>query len=409
MSSNSLNATTNKPICDYYHGSAIFGVESVVLLILAFGSQVLNYVLLQGLLNCGGHLPLNTKLLLINCTIAAMIKSAYFVLRSVYNFCLLHYGFGEMALARTVCGTVEALYAVPTFALLLSMIFIGFERFWSTWKKNLSQIETVGWQVISAITIIWVTGAIIYIIEVTIVDVLIKPITCYCYYPMILAPDGSVLNNSTIIGTQTLNMIIYFFVYWKNKRLLFEFTLNTARHSLSERFIMWANVKATKMLIPASVVHALSYDAVVALLYFTNKRLVILSPDDYLALVVFSHCVLCLDILLHPILCLRNNAPLKQIVKNWYPKISCFIERSTPVDRSLDDALYECGKDAVHFKKNSIHSPNYRPATGIKSIVEYRVNPEHHQDILNQVWDLSGRRNLKTNVIKPMKQAKRIP
>lgn len=401
------NISSNKTICDSYQGSIVLGIESGILLLLALGSQAFNYILLPVLLRSGGHLPLTTKLLLINCTVAGIIKSAYFVVRSVYNFCLLQYGFINMAIERRICETVEIPYAVSTLALLLSMIFIGFERLWSTWKKNLPQAENIGCVRVWIQVLIWVSSVSLYALMIIIDPEPGTKKTCYCYYPMLLSPDGTTIHQTFIIGTQSLNMVIYFIVFWCNKKQLFEFTLNAARHNLTERFVMWSNVKATKMLIPASISHAFTYDFVILFSFSARKIFPDITPDASLCVTGFTFCILCLDTMLHPILCLRYNESLRDIAIQRYPKISLFIGKPKGVleksfDNKTDDRNCEMKVVDNKLPPTDRKSKQYQMSTGTKTIIEYRVKPEHHQDILNDMWNDAGKKNYKKNTIKPI-------
>lgn len=404
----SYNFTNNRTIiisaCNNYQGSLILAIESCILLALAIGSQVLNYVLLPVLLRSGGHLPVNTKILLINCTVANVVKGFYFFLRSIYNFCLLQLGFGALAIERKFCAIIEIPYGVVTMVLHLSMISIGFERLWATWKKNLAQTDKIGWKLVSALVVIWILSISIYTINMTVGEKEWGKKMCYCYYPMLL--QSGVANNVIIIGTQTTNMIIYFIVYWKNKKLLFEFTLNAARHNLSERFIMWSNVKTTKMLIPASISHAVTYDIVLMSMQVVKAIFPDITNDMSLCVSIFTIILLCLDTLLHPIFCLQHNEALRDIAVKFYPKLRYIVGSST-----IEGEKTRCTKTTdtkIETKENDQNKANPKAkryqtqtSTGIKKIIEFRVKPDQNQDILNQMWTMTAKRNFHKNAVKP--------
>lgn len=407
----------NSTLCSHLHGSAAFTVESVIFVLLAFISETFNCIFLKVLFNCGGHLPLNTKLLLIHGCIAAIMKSFSFILQSIYNFYLIGIGFEQSSMNRKTCIIISLPYAISTIALLNSMVFIGIERLRSTVNKNLSNIEIVGWRIISAQALIWIASCCVYALTMLLEQEKALSTVCYCYFPMIMSSSAAILNNALFIGTQTLNMLIFCFVYWKNKKVLFEFTMNTARHSLSERFVMWANVKASKMLIPNSIVHAFTYDIVITTNYLLRSSFPRLT-DDYLCIQLFLFIMLCTDTMLHPILCLRFNFSLQEIAASFYPKLSYIIGYR----RTFEEAKVENDTDSknVHHKQSkdvnllphphqhsSLHVANVQyslppsksqhSSLGAKKIVEFRVAPEHHQDLLKQMWETSdGKRKNST-------------
>lgn len=393
--------------CDNIQGSIIFTVETAVIAMLTVGSLILNYIFLKVLLSSGGHLPLNTKLLLIHCTIAAIGKSFGFVFETIYHICLLTLGFEALAMNRVLCIIIQIPYAISSIALLSGMIFIGFERLWSTWNKNLSDIESTSWRIIFAQIMVWFGSFVIYALEMLVDQDLVQHTVCYCYFPIIMSPAAGVFTNVIFIGTQTLNIVIYFFVYCKNKNVLFQFTMNTAQHSLSERFVMWSNVKASKMLLPISLVDAITYDIIIIINYSLRSTYSKLT-DGYLNITLFNHCVLICDTVLQPILLLRYNNALKDIAQTTYPKLYRIFGAEKPELNVHQQMQLSGPKSIVSVREQRSTNSNagntaknsVGPSTclGDKNIVDFRIRPEHHQDMLKQMWEgADTKKSVQTN------------
>lgn len=387
-----MNTTNSSSVlfCSMLQGSIVFGVESCILFVFAIVSATLNYLFLQILFNSGGHLPLNVKLLLINGSVASLIKSIIFGLRSVYNICLLVVGFESMVLDRIICIIIDAPYALCAFTLPTSMVFIGFDRLWSTWKKNLPRCETIKAYMMIMLFLAWTVSIVIYIGSMVIDQHLTSKNMCYCYFPMATSPNGSMVFNVILTISQSFNIIIYIIVYVLNKRSLLSFTANTARYNLTERFIMWGNIKATVMLIPPSLLHAAS-------IYFVLTTLAILRDffhfklsDNYLIALTGMACAMCLDTLLHPILCLIYSKSLNEVGEKIYPNVFCWIIRwKSPEARHGKRAVSVIGQSTKLATISSKKQQSLRADPSVKgrAVVEYHLKPEQHQDILEQMWN----------------------
>lgn len=384
-------------ICSNLRGTMAFGLESGALMFLGAVSVILNGVCIKILFNCGGHLPMTIKFLLINTSFAALGKSLYLgFFYPLYNYVLLIHGFDAMSMSRTTCIIISTLYGISAYGLPISVMFIGCERLYSTWKKNLAQVERMTVGLINAQLSIWVISALVYVCVTTTDSQFTAKSICYCYYPMILGPGGGVLTNVVLVGTQSVNVVIYAFIYWKNRQNLFEFTLNTARYSLSERFIMWANIKTTLMLLPVSLLHALSNSIVTITNRLLRESFNYKVNDEYLCATLGIFCFMTIDTLGHPILCLKFNSSLKKIAAKFYVQLCCFCNKKTA--KAVKIHPLNTVAASVHL----IRQRSFNPVVNVRQsfnrpIIEYRIKPEEHQDILLEMWHKDDRKKRNSN------------
>lgn len=400
--------------CSNLRGNWLYGVESCILLFLASLSVTLNFIYMKVLCSCGGHLPLTTKYLLINCSFASLVKSAfYFLYYPTYNFVLLIFGFDALSVTKNTCIIIAAIFATATYAIPVSMLFIGCERLYSTWKKNLAQVERMTAKLIIAQTFIWITAILIYITIIYADNLPAKPM-CYCHLPMLIGPNGGVVSNVVLIGTQSLNVVIYGFIYWKNKMNLFQFTINTARYSLTERFVMWANINTTLMLLPMSLLHAFTYSTVTVASRVAREAFNFTVTDNYLCVIIGLGCFMCLDTLGHPLLCLKFGRKLGEIAAKLYPKFGCFFARSNTVDIVQDRKDLKC--EAINTVSKTFHRTRQNTQNTLtpvsnaqrshfRPVTEYRIKPEEHQDILLDMWNKDDKK--KKNMNKSLKRVSR--
>uniref|UniRef100_A0A915JSS1 Uncharacterized protein n=1 Tax=Romanomermis culicivorax TaxID=13658 RepID=A0A915JSS1_ROMCU len=113
---------------------------------------------------------------------------------------------------------------------------------------------------------------------------------------------------------QIVSCSLYALIYFVNKRYLTDFGLNTARHSLSERFVTWSNVKTSMWLLPVSFMHSLTFTAAMILV---NVAMVgylssgtgtqVQFNTGYVNFVSLYMAWFALESLIHPILCVKKQ------------------------------------------------------------------------------------------------------
>lgn len=157
-------------------------------------------------------------------------------------------------------------------------------------------------------------------------------------------------------------VFVYWYVYHRNCNDYANFTINTARHNLHERFQMLNNVQTTRMLLPVVIIHALFYTT------FLSSITLIRSIYDETALanvnllLIIFHIII-VEMIIQPILIIRRNEHLKKVAHDICPKLALLWgERNV------------CGNDKQEC------------TLADTTVVDYRIRPETHQDILDQIW-----------------------
>jgi len=88
-------------------------------------------------------------------------------------------------------------------------------------------------------------------------------------------------------------------------RHLNDFTLNTARHSLNERFLMWTNVSASKWLVRVSLIHAFFALVIFSFINMGVHAYRLIFNTAYVEYITFYLNLFCVETLLHPVICIK--------------------------------------------------------------------------------------------------------
>ncbi len=161
-----------------------------------------------------------------------------------------------------------------------------------------------------------------------------------------------------------------------NKRTFAEFALNRAIvQSLNERHQLWQNIRISEILLPTVLANSAMYITVIVLsvidliLYAPPMEGMVLNvPDARMLLLLSCNVFGTMHCCAHP----------------------CIVFYMCP---KLRENVWRCGNTVViPIPKNPMGIPNgiHRGEEG--RWVEYRVNPEQNDEILNNVWG-SVRRN----------------
>jgi len=108
----------------------LFNFENEFLLIMAFLSQCMNFAFLKTVWKSGGNFPTTMKSLLILCQIFFTIKSSYLFLRSlIYHHILAFLKPTGVLIKCKLCILIEAIYALSSYAGLVTIFVIALDRF----------------------------------------------------------------------------------------------------------------------------------------------------------------------------------------------------------------------------------------------------------------------------------------
>lgn len=157
-------------------------------------------------------------------------------------------------------------------------------------------------------------------------------------------------------------VFVYWYVYHRNCTDYADFTINTARHNLHERFQMLNNVQTTRMLLPVVIVHALFFTIFLSTITFVRS---IYDESDltHINLLLITFHLIVVEMIIQPILIIRRNEHLKKIAHELCPFLGIFWGKNT----SCDSDKNEC-------------------TIAETAVIDYRMKPETHQDILDQIW-----------------------
>uniref|UniRef100_A0A915JNB2 Uncharacterized protein n=1 Tax=Romanomermis culicivorax TaxID=13658 RepID=A0A915JNB2_ROMCU len=226
------------------------GLESTILLSIALMSQMSNIICFNILIHTSsGHVPNNVKILLCICNMAYFLRSFCLMIKSLYNFCLIIVGFGYFHISVFQCIVVEYFYLAPVVAVYVSTLAIGLDRFHKTMQKRATDNGKATW-IRVACQVIWVLlfSTTVYALFAIISQVTLhsSQTVCYCYSLLVFKKQATYTYTFGSISLNVASCVVYYFVYSENRKILNTFGLTTAEHNLSDRFVKYANIKASR-------------------------------------------------------------------------------------------------------------------------------------------------------------------
>uniref|UniRef100_A0A915KHY9 Gustatory receptor n=1 Tax=Romanomermis culicivorax TaxID=13658 RepID=A0A915KHY9_ROMCU len=258
----------------------------------------------------------------------------------------------------------------------------------------------------------WIIATVLYLYAV--VPASFTASLCLPYCHVTFLGVASTLNDIIylMLALQASTCAAYFLISWQNKRHLNAFTLTSKSHDLSARFALWANVNATRWMIPVSVFHCV-FQALINASAASFREYFKGFSTFYLSYLSILFCALAFEAVSHPLLCIRNNEFFQRLLHSAHPS---FIH--IPFIKQLFYGSIVLNKVGQNFSINRAQPQNNdpvqetavvngfqvntdsdrgcvpplplhthtKPIAGAKRIVQYQANPEKFADTLNKYW-----------------------
>lgn len=369
-----VNTTTAECPADLISNQE-FLIGSATLLLVSVASFVGNVFILFLLSRCQ-TLHSNVRLLLKNFAFCTSLLSLYFFGRSIYQFYI--WAVGPIPTTHFRCTAYEVLFDIVLVNITLSIMAIGIDRLASTiWRRTYVDYGAptrAGYAMLIACWGISVTmscGILLY----SFLDHDGQKAICYChswlslplYFTYLACPAFTFLDVST--------MVCYVYLYYESRSVYMKFDIYSTEHSLTERHQILSNMKTTALLMPSLIMHTSSYAVV------TTAILIIrVTMDKYGEGTSYINCTLLFTNLVaveaacHPLLFMTRCPSVAKVARRYLPSW--------------------CKRLSSRKRKTVIQRGKTQPAprfalfhTSKPHLVDFRVKPQLHDDILKAIWD----------------------
>lgn len=152
---------------------------------------------------------------------------------------------------------------------------------------------------------------------------------CYCHVLLCYKWWVIAATMTFYFTTEIISLCIYFAVYRWNRTRLMSFGINSATHSLSERFQIANTIRATEILLPLVILHGICGSSLQLASYYPRTRYVVDGPTHrviYSVLLVTSFALI--YSVLHPYLTIWKSDNLQRALRRLFDRalqrIACF-------------------------------------------------------------------------------------
>lgn len=381
--------------------NAVIINESIILFTMALLSLLLNISFLDVLVHSGGHLPLSIKYSMISGSIAYCIKSAYLAFRALYLLSIFSVGLSNLMIKRKFCLVLESAYGTSSVCSMLTFCFIACDRLWVTVKHN----KEADWgndktKIFQILVSIWIASAGFYGLCVTLNSADTPSTVRFCYYMAVASDQGGLVRTCSLIFVELCIICIYIFVRNLNVTVMNEMWVHPDRYTLADRFIMWVNLKASRMLLPASTFHAILFVFFLAIFDPLKRYYTHCVNSTYIIFMATSFCLMAFDVMLHPIVCLKFSSNLATIFKGRYLRLASVLFFLTRIDvevesknaeRQESDLSYNRNAEEINKKDSTKCANTCQNTSGLKTIVKFQLDPDAQQNHMEQMWAMSRR------------------
>uniref|UniRef100_A0A915INF2 G protein-coupled receptor n=1 Tax=Romanomermis culicivorax TaxID=13658 RepID=A0A915INF2_ROMCU len=251
--------------------------------------------------------------------------------------------------------------------------------------------------------LVWFESISLYLTFITSNARNLPPVLTYCHVNFL---GNNALMNSLIypvLVIQLATCTAYYGVNLQNKRHLAHFNLTSKSHSLAQRFALWSNVRAARWMLPVSILHC-SIQMLITLVSMFLRKFLMPNRSEYYIYLSCQFCVLALESLVHPIVCIRNNEFLQRSLNTMYPSTFrialarwIFYGRSTVAVADVKENSNVCNviDKARRVVTTTANIGGFTGASDMNAkivtkkndkIVEFRQNPDQYADVLKKLW-----------------------
>lgn len=283
-----------------------------------------------------------------------------------------------------VCEISELGWLVGGSAVTSTISCIGLERVITTiWKKKFTDHERPSVLAYVMATMCWATGASSLFLSVltTMND---NSVMCYCFAALTTPPLVTYLIIPIYIMMEVWTILCYLYLYLRSRSSYLDFTINTTQHSLAERHQLLNNMETTTLLAPIMILHGFLYVGICCCVTYVRVAVTDITTAANFAVIMLT--IQGLETMLHPVLLLIKHKSIRKAAMNLFP----FLKRFFRID-----TVKPVKVASVKFSTSQGAGPSARASRApvAKGLVDFRVKPEDHDNILNTVWDSKHAKN----------------
>lgn len=380
-----------------------YEASSVILLLTSLVSSILNLLFLIVMCRTKSF-HANVRLLLQNFSVASFGLAIHSLGISVYALLNLIYGFDQLVMPKLPCQLSHILHDMCQVAWTSSLALIGIERLWNNLMHNFSEQERPTLLAYSLLCLCWLIGLGMHGIMTGLVITAVEEEQPICFCHSIFArPFASLcFSLGTCIAGYIIIVITYTVLYKRSVHALLIFGQRRlgkrpSHNSLTERYHLAKNVRLCQLLWPSLIIKfCIDVLTSVGSIWVRISRSEILQISgynhddmDYIFYTLVITNFLVLDTLCHPLLLTARDGRLRRMTLNTYPFLNRCVqageENSDMQQHSIEEVTQLSGPGRLRFRRRS-------PTGETLELVDYRMNPEQHDNILNAMWSECARR-----------------
>uniref|UniRef100_A0A5S6QFF1 G-protein coupled receptors family 1 profile domain-containing protein n=1 Tax=Trichuris muris TaxID=70415 RepID=A0A5S6QFF1_TRIMR len=341
----------------------IYLLETILMACGGMVGMLTNLALFRSV-RCSRLFHANVRLLLLHSIVACEILCAHQVIHGIVGGMSIANHVFNVGVTKKTCILVQAPSVASFLVFSICIAAIGAERLLATLKNRYDDKERSSTAVRVFVTVTWAGGILNALLFLLVRNQ--ETVVQYCslfllsFSPLLYVTCGFYC----MIATSTV--IVYWVTYKLNSTRVLAFSINTATHSLQERFQLRNNISITYSLLPcvlcSSITVFLAFGTLttVSAFFVQDRQLNIWLVNCYLLILN----LLCTNIIVQPIVLLRRCQKLRLLKFDW--RYSLF-----PWVRLKDSNRYPCDHKT--------------------SVVQFHVNPDSHEALLQTFWSSKSR------------------
>ncbi|KFD56478.1 hypothetical protein M514_02582 [Trichuris suis] len=342
----------------------IYLIETILMACGGVVGTLTNFALFRSV-RCSRLFHANVRTLLLHSIVACGIVCFRQMIQGIASSMIIAKDVFNLNITKKVCIVMQAPSVICFLVFSLCITALGAERLLATLNNYYDDNERSSSGVKAFVTIAWVAGLFNALIFFLLPNQ--ESVVHYCSVFLFNISPQLYITCGLYCVIATITVVIYWVTYKLNSTRVLAFSINTATHSLQERFQLRNNVSITIALLPCVLGNSITFLlffgtlTIVGALFVQEDQLDLWLVNCYLLLLN----LLCINIIVQPIVLLKRCQKLRLVKLDW------------------PSSLLSCVRPK--------HSSD-QPSSNVKtSIVQFHVNPDSQEALLQTFWSNKSR------------------
>ncbi|CDW59125.1 Serpentine receptor class alpha [Trichuris trichiura] len=340
-------------------GVAIYLVETMLMACGGIFGSLTNLALFRSV-RCSRLLHANVRMLLLHSIIACGVVCFRQMIQGIASSMIIVKDVFNLHITKKACVVMQAPSVICFLVFSLCITALGAERLLATLKNCYDDNERSSTGVKAFVTVAWVGGIFNALIFFLLPNQ--ELVLQYCSVFLFNISPQLYVTCGLYCAIAIITVVIYWLTYKLNSSRVLSFSINRATHSLQERFQLRNNVSITIALLPCVLSNSITFLlffgtlTIAGAFFVREEQLDLRLVNCYLLLLN----LLCINIIIQPIVLLKRCQKLRLIKLDWPSNLlSCILAKS---------------------------SSNQPPSSLKTSIVQFHVNPESQEALMQTFW-----------------------